>query len=93
MTLSDSLRGNFTYSLNGPSTASIIVSEFESNADQNGTWEQLNGGGFALDLTVSHFHENLGNGTYARHYNDGSVEYGTWSSSDFRRTPLSFEDN
>ena len=93
MTLSDSLRGNFTYSLNGPSSASIIVSEFELNADQNGTWEQKSGGGFALELSVSHFNESLGNGTYARHYNDGSVEYGTWSSSDFRRTPLSFEDN
>jgi alpha-tubulin suppressor-like RCC1 family protein len=93
MTLGDSLRGNFTYSLNGPSTASIIVSAFELNADQNGTWQQLSGGGFALELTVSHFNANLGNGTFTRHYNDGSVEYGTWSSSDFRKTPLFFEDN
>jgi len=93
ITLGDSLRGNFTYSQSSPAAASIIVSSFEMNLDNNGTWEQKKGGGFALELSVGDFTDNLGNGTFVRYYNDGTVDMGTWESSNIRSAPITFEGN
>jgi len=92
MTVGENLRGNFTYSLSGPDSVSIIVTEFESNVDQNSTWDQWKGGGFALELTVSNFQDLNELGSFIQYYNDGTVDMGTWESSGgMRSSRLTFE--